>query len=396
MSRAYSNGHVRKHKGTWQATISWQEDGSQHRMSKSTGIECSKDGNRGKGAAEEFLKRWRDELVLEDSRNLSANSTSPFIEYVKDYISIRETNGKVEDTTLRTYYTHRNRLAGTTLASIPINEITHKDIESFEEQLYLDGLSGSTRSHIHVFLKQVLEKARRCGDLASNPFDLVDAPKRTRKPINALDADGVKLLNSRLSDYVEGPFRLAVKLALMTGMRQAEICALRWKDVDLEKREIHVVHALKRVGGLYKIGTPKTESSVRTIPFGKELARELTLRLDATKAKLAELDSAWNENLYVIGSPLDGSFYNPQVLGKNWHVFSRMCGLKGTQNEGVRFHDLRHTFATHAIASGQDVKTVSSILGHSNAAMTLNIYSDALADSKRVSMDRLDDLLSAT
>lgn len=61
----------------------------------------------------------------------------------------------------------------------------------------------------------------------------------------------------------------------------------------------------------------------------------------------------------------------------------------------MRFHDLRHTFATHAITSGQDVKTVSAILGHANAAMTLNIYSDALADSKRTIMDMLDSVFSA-
>jgi len=395
MAREYTKGFVRKHYGVWQAVVCWQEDGKQFRISKSTNIECVPNSNRGKGAAEDFLRRWRDELVLEASQENAFSSSTPFIEYVSQFIKVREGNGKVEDTTLRTYYTHKKRLMGTALGDMPIKDITYRDIEDFEQDLLEEGLSSSTRSHIHVFLKQVLEKARRSGDLVANPFDLVDAPRRERKPINALDMEGIKKLNKKLSEYEESPFKLAVRIALMTGMRQGEICALRWRDVDEKRREIHVTHSLKRVSGRYKLGSPKTENSIRTIPYGNELAKALETRRKAAKAECAELDAKLPDDAYVIGSPIDGRFYSPQVLGKNWHTFSRICGLKGTQNQGVRFHDLRHTFATHAIASGQDVKTVSAILGHANAAMTLNIYSDALADSKRTSMDMLDSVFSA-
>lgn len=73
----------------------------------------------------------------------------------------------------------------------------------------------------------------------------------------------------------------------------------------------------------------------------------------------------------------------------------RVATLVGSQGEAPRFHDLRHTFATMAIGSGVDVKTVSAILGHSNAAMTPNVYADALADSKKVSMDLMGRIMSA-
>ena len=223
MGREYTKGFVRKHGGIWQAVICWQENGKQHRISKSTGIECMANGNRGKGAAEDFLKRWRDELVLEASHENAFSSSTPFIDYVSQFIRVREGNGKVEDTTLRTYYTHKKRLMGTALGNMPIKDITYRDIEEFEQDLLDDGLSSSTRSHIHVFLKQVLEKARRSGDLIANPFDLVDAPRRERKPINALDKSGIKKLNKNLAEYEEGPFKLAVRLALMTGMMPASI-----------------------------------------------------------------------------------------------------------------------------------------------------------------------------
>lgn len=73
----------------------------------------------------------------------------------------------------------------------------------------------------------------------------------------------------------------------------------------------------------------------------------------------------------------------------------RVATLVGSQGEAPRFHDFRHTFATMAIGSGVDVKTVSAILGNSNAAMTLNVYADALADSKKVSMDLMGRIMSA-
>ena len=192
MAREYTKGFVRKHYGVWQAVVCWQEDGKQFRISKSTNIECVPNSNRGKGAAEDFLRRWRDELVLEASRENAFSSSTPFIDYVSQFIRVREGNGKVEDTTLRTYYTHKKRLMGTALGNMPIKDITYRDIEEFEQDLLDDGLSSSTRSHIHVFLKQVLEKACRSGDLIANPFDLVDAPRRERKPINALDKSGIK------------------------------------------------------------------------------------------------------------------------------------------------------------------------------------------------------------
>lgn len=77
----------------------------------------------------------------------------PLIDYVDQFIKVREGNGKVEDTTLRTYHTHRKRLMGTDLGNKPIKDITYRDIEDFEQDLLEDGLSSSTRSHIHVFLK---------------------------------------------------------------------------------------------------------------------------------------------------------------------------------------------------------------------------------------------------
>lgn len=391
----YSQGFVRKRGTNWQAVISWQEDGTQKSIAKSTGIKCEENSNRGKASAEAFLRAWRDELVRTEEEAQTTSRTS-FIEYVRDFIAMKESMKTVEATTIVGYTSSMKQLLGSPIANKPISEITSRDIEEWERMLVEQGLSPATISHTHVFMKQVMSKAKKRGDVVENPFDDVDAPKRVAKPINALDKDGIKKLNAALDIYTDdAAFVLAVRLALMTGMRQGEICALRWKDIDLERNEIHVAYALKRVRGTYVLGSPKTQKSSRIIPVGPMLAAELAEHLEKSKLACAQLDTPWLDDNYVVGSPIDGSFFNAHILSRKWHIFSRMIGLTGTQNEGVRFHDLRHTFATHAIASGQDVKTVSVILGHANAAMTLNIYSDALEDSKRQSMDALDSILSA-
>lgn len=194
---------------------------------------------------------------------------------------------------------------------------------------------------------------------------------------------------------VADPFSTAVLLALMTGMRQGEICALRWQDVDRVSRKIRVSHALTRANGTFALSMPKTRSSSRTIPYGDELARVLEARACAMHGEREAMGLDWDEGLFVVGNAVTGGWKSPMALGQEWRAFVRVAKLVGSQGEAPRFHDLRHTFATMAIGSGVDVKTVSAILGHSNAAMTLNVYADALADSKKVSMDLMGRIMSA-
>ena len=173
---------------------------------------------------------------------------------------------------------------------------------------------------------------------------------------------------------------------------------MRWSDVDLAGHTIRVTHSLTRSAGRYVLSSPKTESSLRNVPFGEGLLAVLMERKRAMAADREEFGLEWDDSLFVIGSSVNGTWYSPQVLGHEWHALARAAGLVGTQGIPPRFHDLRHTFATLAISSSSgnlDVKTVSSILGHSNAAMTLNVYADALADSKREGMEVMDRIMLA-
>lgn len=411
MRRAYTRGFVSKHGGKWRAVINWQgEDGRQHRLTKTTGVRCYPDrvdektgevtpDNRGKASAETALRQWRDELVAaerERSRLEEASCDTTFVEYAELYVMRKELSQAVRPVTIRGYRSLISKIRGTEIGDSRLCDVTPKLIVAWEQDMATEGLSGTTLSHIHVFAKQVFTYARKMGDLDTNPFERIDAPRRRVKPINALSPQEVKKLNRALVGFGSSPLAVGVRIALSTGMRQGEICALRWSDIDLVGHSIRVTHALTRAAGRYVLSSPKTESSLRSVPFGEGLYSVLAERKRAMIADRIEFGLEWDDSLFVIGSPVKGTWCSPQVLGHEWHALARAAGLVGTQGVSPRFHDLRHTFATLAISSASgnlDVKTVSSILGHSNAAMTLNVYADALADSKREGMEAMDRIM---
>lgn len=407
MTRNYSNGHVYKHRGFWHACISWQDDlGKQRRLTKSTKVRCNQNridartgetivDNRGKAMAETVLRQWRDELVAAESAS-EAPLQSALVtvsEYVERYIENKEAVGNVREVTIKGYRSHLRKLLGTELGSARMGDVRPALIEEWERSLASDGISPTTASHIHVFLKQVFERARRVGDIAENPFELVEAPRRERKPVNALTPSEVERMNRALSSFGASPLATAAKIAVKTGMRQGEICALRYRDIDFERKVIRVSRSLTRCSGRYELSSPKTSSSVRTIPFGDSLEAVLLDRRALMERERTCLGMGWDDALFVVGSSIEGTWKSPQVLGKEWHTFARVAGLVGTQGTVPKFHDLRHTFATVAVSSGIDVRSVAALMGHSDPAMTLRTYSDGLEESKRLGMARLDGIL---
>jgi integrase len=118
------------------------------------------------------------------------------------------------------------------------------------------------------------------------------------------------------------------------------------------------------------------------VPVPADLANILIGWQKTQRTRAVAAGVTFPGTLYVTGR-IDGSYQSPEVVSHEWHALSKALGVRGTEGRIATFHDLRHTFATCAIAEGVDVKTVSSILGHANAAMTLNVYASADPDAKR-------------
>ena len=216
--------------------------------------------------------------------------------------------------------------------------------------------------------------------MAKNPCDFCKPPKRVKTPINALcTEDRTRMLRLAVASQPQ-PLGVAIELALTTGMRRGEVCALRWGDVSDADHSVTVRRTLGNAEGGFYVKEPKTSSSVRTIPLTRhtwELLASMRAKATRTLAPFG-LSAA---DAYILGTQEPESRpYNPTMLGKDFAAFCKMNGFKCT------FHDLRHTFATMMIAKGVDVRTVASYLGHASVTMTLDTYANVDPDAKRAAV----------
>ena len=166
-------------------------------------------------------------------------------------------------------------------------------------------------------------------------------------------------------------------ISLNTGLRLSEICALKWSDIDFENAILHVRTTVARVrntgeGSKTKliIDRPKTKSSFRDIPISSYLMKMLVSLYEKRKSE------------YVV-SDQEG-FISPRTYSYRFHKVLEKYNVKQ-----VNYHALRHTFATRCIEHGVDVKTLSEILGHSNASITLNTYVHSSMERKREQLEKL-------
>lgn len=203
-------------------------------------------------------------------------------------------------------------------------------------------------------------------------------PTLETKPIEILNQkDQQSLENTLLSDL--SPINIGILLTLNTGMRLGEICALQWKDIDLDNKVIHIRRSVIRVKNtdstsscktMLILDTPKTATSSRDIPI--------------TNKMLSILSKANSDNQEAFVTSAKKTFISPRTYEYQFKKRLDFCGLKK-----INYHALRHTFATRCIEKGVDVKTLSEILGHANVNITLNTYVHSSMELKRQQLEKL-------
>jgi integrase len=247
-----------------------------------------------------------------------------------------------------------------------------------------DGYAPKSVSKPFRLLKQALKWGMAQNLITKNPCDFCKPPKRVKTPINALPREERTRMLRLAMQAEPQPMGFAVEIALTTGMRRGEVCALRWSDLS-DDGTITVSHAPGNGPGGFYVKEPKTGSSARTIPLTKHLNTMLSARRRDAERVAREMGVALGDP-YILGTQEEKSRpYNPTQLGKDFAAFCKMNGFSCT------FHDLRHTFATMMIASGCNVRTVASYLGHASVSMTLDIYADVGPDAKRAAVDKVAD-----
>jgi integrase len=227
-------------------------------------------------------------------------------------------------------------------------------------------LSPRTVAHVFNTLRTLLRWGVKMGALVRNVVDAVEPPRYERKEMRALEATGVVAL---LRAAEGSDLQTIIAVAVGTGLRRGELLGLRWSDIDLDAKRLAVRRSLETVKGVTRAKPPKTARSARTIalpPFVAEVLRDERARQEKIRASAPD-GADW---VFVRG---DGSPWEPGAFSL---AFARL--VKSAKLPHVRFHDLRHSFGTLALASGVDLQTVSRALGHESVAITSRIYVHAI------------------
>ena len=238
------------------------------------------------------------------------------------------------------------------------------------------GLSSTTVRSLHLMLHNALNRAVKERLILRNPTEDCIAPKVQKFEMQILQPKHIKT-------YLDAADKRGLLpmfyLELVSGLRKGELTALLWSDLDITDKTISVSKQyVKNPNGELTLSRPKTETSVRKVSIPQEAV-----------ALLVAEHKKHPDNPYMFPSPVTGEMYYPDSIVNLHKKILKDAGLPH-----IRFHDLRHTSATLLIASRQDVKTISSRLGHAQTSTTMNIYAHALQESDRKAADALENLLS--
>lgn len=268
------------------------------------------------------------------------------------------------------------------LGEYELEAVSSKDAELLKQVCENKGLSKKTIQDVIICLKNILKVASILEVAETKAISVLwgAGNNETKKQVEAYNKDQVRKLVASLEETPSFK-NLGLLITIYSGMRIGEVCALQWKDIDLEEKVIRVNKSIQRIYteedtmGKMKtellISTPKTKSSQREIPIVQPL-----FKMMKDFAKICRPD------YFVCSgttSPIEPRTYRSYYKKKIEEI-----GLPH-----LKFHGLRHTFATQLIASKADVKTVSAILGHSDITTTLNTYVHPSRDDKRNALSKL-------
>lgn len=364
----------------WKGVCKYRDQGGKWRqVAKTFGPEV-----RTKTQANRALQEWRDEM--EDEAKRSDGAKKSVVEYATECIELRSRHSiygmrKLEDSTTLDYNKVLKKLSPA-FDSLSIAEVTPKFVNDWYVQQMEDGASVHAIRKCHRLLSMVFGVAFRREDIDVNPMARVDAPEATKKEADSLTHDDMRLITKKLEGMEPTPVVVAAYIGLHAGLRCAEVCALRWRDVDFEAGTITVRKAIGyRKGGAYEKDRTKTGKS-RTVDFDSEHMADVLMA--RRKRMLAERDNITTDfqDLFVVGD-VSGDFAKPTVVSRHWTEMAKEWGLVSANGGKCNFHLLRHSYITAALEAGANLKDVAANAGHASTAMTADTYATALRKGKR-------------
>ena len=257
-------------------------------------------------------------------------------------------------------------------------ELPEHEVQSFVLRKIKGGISAKTVKDILIVLKMIVQYGAKNGWINNYSWDIKYPANEQKKELDVMSTDNFK----QILAYLQKNFTfqgLGIIITMNTGMRIGEICGLQWGDIDMDTNCISVQRTVERIYVMegdkkftkLVINTPKTQNSCRQIPMSKDLL-----------ALVKPLMKVVNKSYYVLSNsdkPIEPRTYR--------NYYKDLLAQLGIPD--LKFHGLRHSFATKCIEAGCDYKTVSVLLGHANISTTLNLYVHPNADQKKRCIDKM-------
>ena len=259
-----------------------------------------------------------------------------------------------------------------------VYDVTEDMVQSFVFTKLEQGLSQKSIKDILIVLKMILRFAVKQGFMQHREIDVKFPTERERQELEVLSRSSQK----RIMEYVQSHstfMNLGIYICLCAGLRIGEVCALVWDDIDVESGVINISKTIQRIYVIDNgekhteviIDTPKSKNSIREIPIAKDLLR-----------MIKPFKKVVNGNFYVLTNsdqPTEPRTYR--------NYYKRL--MEQLNMPKLKFHGLRHSFATRCIESKCDYKTVSVLLGHSNISTTLNLYVHPNMEQKKKCVEQM-------
>jgi integrase len=334
-------------------------------------------------------KRAAEHALAEAAQSVTqgtvvAKSSMKVDEFVDQWLDSQR--GNLRPSTHHSYTVAAKRLRSG-IGHVQVQALTPLQIESFYADLMDHGgrngkpLSGKTVRNTHVVLRKALGDAERLGIVHRNAAASAKGPSVSRPEFDVWSSEDVRTFLTSIEDH---HLYAAYLLLATTGMRRGEVLGLRWRDVDLDARQLAVVQSITLVADKITVGKPKTARSRRVLYLDDKTVAVLRAHRERQRVELRGFPDQVEGAGDLVFRDEAGEVVPPEWFSKEFRRLREEAGVPK-----IRLHDIRHTYATLALKAGVHVKVVSERLGHSSIAITLDLYSHVTPGIARDAADQV-------
>lgn len=312
-------------------------------------------------------------------------------EWVLEFLENYKKN-ELKVTTYSSYlYIYRNFIEDSELGKMPLDKVTTDILQRYYNGKIREGYSSKTVREIGTIINSAFNMAVKLRMLSENPNLYTSVPKKVKYEAKVLCKEEVDRI---ISEAKEEELYPIIVVTVYTGMRKGEVMALKWENVDFEERKIYVKNSLCRVEdeqpdekgrrhSRYEVLEPKTKKSIRTIPMLDEVYDALMMQKIRQMQDKEQYKDIYMDCGFVFADRM-GNYLPQRTFMEKYHNF-----LQKYHITDIRFHDLRHTFATLLIEADVSMKVVQELLGHSTITTSMDIYTHISDKKKELALDNL-------